>query len=99
LKFDEFWALLSTELVIPKQFSTQTKTFFAKYNGGIIHVTTSDDFLWTIDRPTFRQIWNKALLMHEKMRFIHSNYAHENIRTSAYILAIIKHYTDENKME
>ncbi|MGI0046832.1 MAG: hypothetical protein ACREBB_06560 [Nitrosotalea sp.] len=99
MKFDEFWNLLVNELATSKQFSTQTKSFYARYSGGRIIVSTSDDSLWTIDRSTMRQIWNKALSMHEQMRFIHTNYTHENIRTSSYIISLMKSFVTENKME
>ena len=85
---------------MPQKFATQTKAFEAKYSGGRIIVSTSDDTLWTIERSTMRQIWNKAISMHEKMRFIHTNYSHENIRTSSYIISLMKHFlVDENKIE
>lgn len=100
MKFDEYWGTMTTNLATQKQFATQTKPFFAKYSGGRIIVTTSDDTLWTIDRSTARQIWTKALSMHEKMRFIHTSDAHENIRTSSYIISLMKHFVaDESKME
>jgi len=99
MKFDEFWAMLAKELVEPKQFATQTKPFSAKYSGGRILVTTSDT-VWPIERSTVRQIWTKAISMHEKMRFVHTNYSHENIRTSSYIISLLKHFVaDESKME
>ena len=99
MKFDDFWNLMVTELATPKQFVTQTKPFSAKYSGGRIMVSTSDT-LWPIDRSAMRQIWTKALSMHEKMRFIHTNYSHENIRTSSYIISLMKHFViDETKME
>ncbi|MDE1727413.1 MAG: hypothetical protein KGH89_09160 [Thaumarchaeota archaeon] len=100
MKFDEFWSIMTVDLGTQKQFATQTKTFYAKYSGGRIIITTSDDSLWTIDRSTARQVWTKALSMHEKMRFIHTNYTHENIRTSSYIISLMKHFVaDESKME
>ena len=99
MKFDDFWNLLVTELGNPRQFVTQTKPFSAKYSGGRIMVSTSDT-LWTIDRSSMRHIWIKALSMHEKMRFAHTNYSHENIRTSSYIISLMKHFVvDETKME
>ncbi|MGI0094794.1 MAG: hypothetical protein ACREA8_11935 [Nitrosotalea sp.] len=99
MKFDEFWGVMVIDLAEPKQFATQTKPFSAKYSGGRIMVSTSDT-LWPIDRSTMRQIWTKAMSMHEKMRFIHTNYSHENIRTSSYIISLMKHYVaDEAKME
>ena len=99
MKFDEFWGVMVENLAEPKQFTTQTKPFSAKYSGGRIMVTTSDS-LWPIERSTMRQIWTKALSMHEKMRFIHTNYSHENIRTSSYIISLMKHFiVDESKME
>ena len=99
MKFDDFWNLLVTEFITSKQFATQSKPFSAKYSGGRIMVSTSDT-LWPIDRSTMRQIWTKAMSMHEKMRFIHTNYSHENIRTSSYIISIMKHFVaDEAKME
>lgn len=99
MKFDEFWSIMTTTLAEPKQFATQTKPFSAKYSGGRIMVTT-DDTIWPIERSTMRQIWAKALSMHEKMRFSHTSYSHENIRTSSYIISLIKHFVaDESKME
>ena len=99
MKFDDFWNLMVTELVIPQQFVTHAKPFSAKYSGGRIMVSTSDT-LWPIDRSTMRQIWTKALSLHEKMRFIHTNYSQENIRTSSYIISLMKHFViDETKME
>ena len=99
MKFDEFWGMMVQNLAEPKQFVTQTKPFSAKYSGGRILVTTSDS-IWPIERSTMRQIWAKALSMHEKMRFIHTNYSHENIRTSSYIISLLKHFVaDESKME
>ncbi|MGI0087706.1 MAG: hypothetical protein ACREBI_07060 [Nitrosotalea sp.] len=100
MKFDEFWGAVTADLGTQKQFVTQTKPFFAKYSGGRILVTTSDDSLWTIDRSTARQIWNKALSMHEKMRFVHTSYSHEKIRTSSYVISLLKHFVaDESQME
>jgi len=99
MKFDDFWSLMMTELTIPKQFTTQTKPFSAKYSGGRIMVSTNDT-IWPIDRSQMRQIWTKAMSMHEKMRFIHTNYSHENIRTSSYIISLMKHFiVNETKME
>ena len=99
MKFDEFWVMMVQNLAEPKQFATQIKPFSAKYSGGRILVTTSDS-IWPIERSTMRQIWTKAVSMHEKMRFIHTNYSHENIRTSSYIISLMKHFvSDESKME
>ncbi len=98
MKFDEFWNLVSTTLTTPKQFVAQSNIFEAKYSGGRIMVSTSHGSLWTIERSTVRQIWTKALSLHEKLRFIHTNYS--DIRTSAYVLSIMKHFVvDESKME
>jgi hypothetical protein len=99
MKFDDFWNLLMAELATPKQFATHAKPFSAKCSGGRIMVSTSDTS-WPIDRPTMRQIWTKAVSMHEKMRFIHTNYSHENIRTSSYILSLMKYFViDEAHVE
>ncbi|HZS73650.1 MAG TPA: hypothetical protein VFA69_04010, partial [Candidatus Nitrosotalea sp.] len=99
LKFDEFWGMVSSKLAQSQQFATQTKPFSAKYSGGRILVTTSDA-VWPIERATVRQVWAKALSMHEKMRFVHTNYSHEGIRTSSYIISLLKHFVaDESKME
>lgn len=99
MKFDEFWNILVKELVTPIQFATQTKPFSAKYLGGRIMITTSNT-LWPIDRSAMRQIWIKAMSMHEKMRFIHTNYTHENIRTSSFIISLMRHFiADESRME
>ncbi len=99
MKFDDFWNLMVAELATSKQFTTQSKPFSAKYSGGRIMVSTSDT-LWPIDRSQMRQIWTKAMSMHEKMRFIHPNYSHENIRTSSYIISLMKYFVaDETKME
>lgn len=99
MKFDEFWNVLVVDLASPKQFSTQTKPFHAKYSGGRI-IVTAGDLLWPIERSVMRQVWNKAVSMHEKMRFIHTNYSHENIRTSSYIISLMRHYvSDESKIE
>ncbi len=99
MKFDDFWNLMVAELATSKQFTTQSKPFSAKYSGGRIMVSTSDT-LWPIDRSQMRQIWTKSMSMHEKMRFIHPNYSHENIRTSSYIISLMKHFVvDETKME
>ncbi len=98
MKFDEFWNLVSTSLTTPKKFVAQSNIFEAKYSGGRIMVSTSHGSLWTIDRSTVRDIWNKALKLHEKLRFIHTNYS--DIRTSAYIISIMKHFViDESKVE
>ena len=99
MKFDEFWNLLTQELGTSKQFATQSKPFHAKYSGGRIVVTTSDDSLWTIDRSTIRMIWDKALTLHESMRFNHANYNHDHIRTSSYIISIMKNILAEKQME
>ena len=99
LKFDDFWNILVEQLATPKQFTTQTKPFSAKYLGGRIMVTTSDT-LWPIDRAAMRQIWAKSISMNEKLRFIHTNYLQENIRTSSYIISLMKYFIqDESVME
>lgn len=99
MKFDDFWNLLASELATPKKFVTQTKPFSAKYLGGRIMVSTIDT-VWPIDRSSMRQIWDKAKSIHEKMRFVHTTYSHENIRTSSYIISLMKHFVvDEAKIE
>lgn len=99
LKFEEFWTLLTRELGTQQKFTTQSKAFLAKYSGGRIVVTTADDSLWTIDRSTVRQMWAKALTLHESTRFNHANYNHDNIRTSSYIISIMKNFLAEQQME
>lgn len=99
LKFEEFWDFLARELASPAEFSTQSKQFSAKYSGGRIVVTTSDDSLWTIERSTLRKVWEKAMSLHESTRFNHANYNHDNIRTSSYIVSIMKKFLEEGKME
>lgn len=99
LKFDEFWTLLSQELATPRQFATQSKGFSAKYSGGRLLVSTSDDSVWTIDRSTVRQVWSKAVTLHESARFNHASYSHDNIRTSSFILSVMKAFLSDKKME
>ena len=99
LKFDEFWTLLTTELAKPRQFATHSKPFSAKYSGGRIVVSTSDDSLWTIERSTVRQVWSKAVTLHESTRFNHVNYNHDNIRTSSFIVSIMKNFLSDKQME
>ena len=99
VRFEEFWDLLERDLATQKEFSTQSRTFLAKYSGGRIIVTTADDSLWTIDRSTMRQIWRKALTLHESTRFNHANYNHDNIRTSSYIISMMKSFLAEKQME
>lgn len=99
MKFEEFWNMISSDLTTPKEFTTQTRPFTAKYSGGRIMVTSSDS-VWPIERSQLRQIWSKALMLQEKMRFIHASYAGENMRVSSYIISLIKHYViNEEKLE
>ncbi len=99
MKFDEFWDLLTRDLAVPRQFATQSKPFSAKYSGGRIVVSTSDDSLWTIDRSTIRQVWSKAATLHESTRFNHANYSHDNIRTSSFIISIMKNLLADKQIE
>lgn len=62
-------------------------------------MSTSDDSVWTIDRSTVRQVWSKAVTLHESARFNHASYSHDNIRTSSFILSVMKAFLSDKKME
>jgi len=100
LKFVEFWDVLVKELSETKQFQSlsQTGEFQAKYSGGRIHITTQNS-VWTIERPDMHKIWNKALTIDENLRFKHFSYNQENIRALSFILALMRDFVGQNKME
>jgi len=100
LKFEELWNILVKGLSETKQFQSlsQTSEFHAKYSGGRIHITTQDS-VWTIERPDMHKIWNKALTLDENIRFKHFNYNQENIRALSFILALMRDFVGQNKME
>jgi hypothetical protein len=74
-----------------KAICNPVRPFSVKYLGGREMVSTSDAF-WPIDRSETRKIWTKVVPMREKMRFIHTNNSHENIRASSYIVSLVKHF-------
>ena len=100
MKFEELWNILVKDLSDTKQFQTlsQTGKFDAKYLGGRIHITTQNA-VWTIERPEMHKIWNKAITLDENIRFRHFNYAQENIRAVSFILALMRDFVGQNKME
>jgi hypothetical protein len=100
LKFVEFWDVLVKELSETKQFQSlsQTGKFQAKYSGGRIHITTQNS-VWTIERPDMHKIWNKALTLDENLRVKHFSYVQENIRALSFVLALIRDFVGQNKME
>ena len=100
LKFEEFWNNITKEISKTKQFQTlsQTGKFDAKYLGGRIHITTQNS-VWTIERFEMHKIWNKGLTLDENLRFKHFNYTQENIRAVSFILALMRDFVGQNKME
>ena len=100
MKFDDLWNILVKELSESKQFQTlsQTGRFDAKYLGGRIHISTQNS-VWTIERPDMHKIWNKAMTLDENIRFKHFNYSQENIRSLSFILALMRDFVGQNKME
>ena len=100
MKFEELWNILVKDLSDTKQFQTlsQTGNFDAKHLGGRIHITTQNS-VWTIERPEMHKIWNKAITLDENIRFRHFNYAQENIRALSFILALMRDFVGQNKME
>jgi len=99
LKFEELWDILVKGLSETKQFQSlsQTNKFQAKYSGGRIHITTQNS-VWTIERSVMHEIWNKALTLDENLRFKHFSY-NQNIRTLSFILALMRDFVGQNKME
>ena len=100
MKFEDFWNILVKELSETKQFQSlsQTGEFQAKYLGGRIHITTRTS-LWTIDRQEMHKIWDKAITLDENLRYKHFSYTQENIRTLSFILALMRDFVGQNKME
>jgi len=100
LKFEELWNIIVKELSETKQFQSlsQTSEFQAKYLGGRIHITTQNS-VWTIDRSDMHKIWNKGLALDENLRFKHFSYTKETIRTLSFILALMRDFVNQNKME
>jgi hypothetical protein len=100
LKFEELWDKLVKDLSETKQFQSlsQTGKFHAKYSGGRIHITTQSS-VWTIERSDMHKIWNKALTLDENLRFKHFSYNQENIRSLSFILALMRDFVGQNKME
>jgi hypothetical protein len=100
LKFEEFWDTLVKDMSETKQFQSlsQTSQFHAKYSGGRIHITTQNS-VWTVERSDMHEIWNKAITLDENLRFKHFSYNQENIRTLSFILALMRDFVGQNKME
>ena len=80
------------------QSLSQASEFQARYQGGRIHITTQNS-VWTIERSDMHKIWNKALTLDENLRFKHFSYNQENIRTLSFILALMRDFIGQNKME
>jgi hypothetical protein len=99
MKFEDLWDKLTKDLFDTKQFQTlsQTGKFDAKYLGGRIHITTQSS-VWTIERPVMHEIWNKALTVDENLRLKHFSY-NQDIRTLSFILALMRDFVGQNKME
>ncbi|HEV2193781.1 MAG TPA: hypothetical protein VGR54_09210 [Nitrosopumilaceae archaeon] len=100
MKFEELWDKLAKDLPETKQFQSlsQTGEFQAKYSGGRIHITTQSS-VWIIERFDMHTIWNKAITLDENLRFKHFSYNQENIRTLSFILALMRDFVGQNKME
>ena len=98
MRFDEFWSVIVKELSAPKMFTTlkQSKEFEAKYSGGLVIITTSNNYQWKIAREHFHNLWNKALKINENRRFMTVNYNQGNLRTSSYILTLMKNFAGQN---
>ncbi|HWY36619.1 MAG TPA: hypothetical protein VNX68_18390 [Nitrosopumilaceae archaeon] len=100
MKFEELWEILVKGLSETKQFQSlsQTGEFHAKYSGGRIHITTNTS-VWIIERFDMHKIWNKALTVDENLRYKHFSYTQENIRTLSFILALMRDFVGQNKIE
>ncbi|MBI1829525.1 MAG: hypothetical protein HY222_04955 [Thaumarchaeota archaeon] len=100
MKFEELWNILVKSLSESKQFQSlsQTGKFDAKYLGGRIHITTQNS-IWTIERFDMHKIWNEGLTLDENLRFKHFSYTQQNIRTLSFILALMRDFVGQNKME
>jgi hypothetical protein len=100
LKFDEFWNTLVKNLPEYRTFTSlsQTSEFQAKYSGGLIHVKTSDS-IWTIKRSEMQDVWNKSLTIEPQIRFRAISYGHDHVRTLSHILALMKSFVEQNKIE
>jgi len=100
LKFEELWNILVKELSETRQFQSlsQTSEFQAKYLGGRIHITTQNS-VWTIERSDMHKIWDRAISLDENLRFKHFSYSQENIRALSFILALMRDFVGQNKME
>ena len=92
--------MITKDLSETKQFQSlsQTGKFDAKYSGGRIHITTQNS-IWTIERPDMHKIWDKGAILDENLRFKHFNYSQENIRALSFILALMRDFVGSNKME
>ena len=100
MKFDEFWNTLVKDLSEPRKFTSlsQTSEYQAQYSGGLIHVKTNDS-IWTIKRSEMQNVWNKSLSISPQIRFQTISYGPDHIRTLSYILALMKSFVEQDKME
>ena len=100
MKFEELWNILVKELSETRKFQSlsQTGEFQAKYLGGRIHITTQNS-VWTIERSDMHKIWDRAISLDENLRFKHFSYSQENIRALSFILALMRDFVGQNKME
>lgn len=101
MKFEEFWNSLTKELVTEKTFHTlkQSKPFEAHYYSGIIFVKPSSGKIWTIRKEHMKEVWNIALHIPESKRFRPTHYGKGNIRTSSYIVTLMKYILKNEKLE
>jgi len=101
MKFEEFWNSLTRELTSEKTFHTlkQSKPFEARYYSGMIFVKPSSGKTWTIRKEHMKEVWNVALQITENKRFRPTYYGKGNIRTSSYIVTLMKHVLNNEKLE
>ena len=98
MKFSEFWHLLTREFATPKTLYTikQSKEFEAHYSGGTIIVTPGTRYRRSIRKSEFEKVWSvfkKNLDPYRPILYQRDTYH------ASYILAIIKYFLKNGKVE
>lgn len=100
MDFEEFWAILTTELEQPTRCETRNNTeFFAHYYGNYIHLTLSQEQPWEkISKEKMENIWNIARDLDDDRRFVTTEYQ-DITRSASYVLTLIETYLNDEEMK
>jgi len=100
MNFGDFWKRMISDLTNSKNMHTivQRKPFEVAYRNGIILITPSSFIERKIPQEQFLKVWQMAKTFSTEQQFVRQNY-HTITLNGSYILALMKKYLDDEKIQ